>query len=171
MRVSRLIASINVLVFATVALAQPPKAAPPRNLPETPASTMPEKTPAEQPAKTNNSPALIKVKVPDNAVIWFENQKMSQSGAQRIFQSPGLEPKKTYYYKVKVSWPTGAGSVTKDFVSEQEVAVRAGETTVIDFTALSSYTKEVKPTSTRDMIRQAAHSTPAPDRNKQNSGK
>lgn len=169
MRLRLWITGLSLLLGFSVTLAQPPKAAPPRNLPDTQASAMPEKSATRQEDKSKGTPALIKVKVPDNAVIWFENQKMSQSGAMRVFQSPGLEAKKTYYYKVKVSWPTGGGTLAKDFVSEQEVAVRAGETTSIDFTALASYTKEVKPSSTRDMIRQAAHSTPAPDRNKTTS--
>lgn len=171
MRISKVLASISLLACTTLVLGQPPKAAPPRNLPDAAANTMPEKSTSEQVEKAKTTPALIKLKVPENATIWFENQKMSQSGAQRIFQSPGLEAKKTYYYKVKVAWPTGGSSVAKDFVSEQEVAVRAGETTIIDFTALASHTKEVKPTSTRDMIRQAAHATPAPDRGKLSSGK
>ena len=70
---------------------------------------------------------------------------------------------------MKVTWPSGSGTLAKEVVSEQEVAVRAGETTTIDFTALVSHTNQAnKPTSTRDMIRQAAHSVPAPDRNAPN---
>jgi len=151
------------LLTCQLAVAQPPKAQAPRNLPETPAASLLSDKVVEK-VEVKTTPALIKVKVPEGATIWFENQKMSQSGALRVFQSPGLELKKTYYYKVKVSWPTGAGTLTKDFVSEQEVAVKAGETTSIDFTPLVAHTKEVKPSSTRDLIRQAAHATPAPKR-------
>lgn len=150
------------LLTCQLAVAQPPKAQVPRNIPEAGAATMPSEKVEKVEVKT--TPALIKVKVPEGATIWFENQKMNQSGALRVFQSPGLEMKKTYYYKVKVSWPTGAGTLTKDFVSEQEVAVKAGETTSIDFTPLVAHTKETKPSSTRDLIRQAAHATPAPKR-------
>lgn len=166
MRSYRWVTLAGLLLGTGAAYCQPPKASVPRNLPESPASALPESKPVTMAEKPTAQPALIKVKVPDAATIWFENQKMSQSGATRVFQSPGLEAKKTYFYKVKVSWPTGAGTLAKDFVSEQEVAVKAGETTTIDFTPLVTHTKEVKPTSTRDMIRQAAYATPAPDRSK-----
>ncbi|HQR06424.1 MAG TPA: TIGR03000 domain-containing protein [Gemmatales bacterium] len=171
MRMTRWLTMICLCAGVTTAWAQPPKANPPRSLPETQATALPEKssTGTEEKPAVSKTPALIKVKVPDNATIWFENQKMSQPGAVRIFQSPTLEAKKTYYYKVKVTWPTGSGTLAKEVVSEQEVAVRAGETTTIDFTALVAYTNQAnKPTSTRDMIRQAAHSVPAPDRNAPN---
>jgi uncharacterized protein (TIGR03000 family) len=169
MRKARWITMICFCVSVVSAWGQPPKASPPRNLADTKGSSLPDKPTVTVEEKSTRTPALIKVKVPESATIWFENQKMSQPGAVRIFQSPTLEAKKTYYYKVKVAWPTGSGTLTKDVVSEQEVAVRAGETTTIDFTALANHTKESsKPSSTRDMIRQAAHSTPAPDRNASN---
>lgn len=154
----RVLLSGLVLVGTSVAAGQPPKAAlpggSPRPLPGLPATPLEHKT----------TPALIKVKVPENATLWFESQKMSQPGTARIFQSPGLEAKKTYYYKVKVSWPIGVGTMAKDFVTEQEVAVRGGETTTVDFMPLATHTKEVKPTSTREMIRQAAHNVQPPGR-------
>lgn len=168
MRMTRWLTVICICGGVSGAWAQPPKSNPPRNLPETQATALPDKstTSSEEKPTVTKTPALIKVKVPDTATIWFENQKMSQPGAVRIFQSPTLEAKKTYYYKVKVTWPSGSGTLAKEVVSEQEVAVRAGETTTIDFTALVTHTNQAnKPTSTRDMIRQAAHTVPAPDRN------
>src|SRR4051812_44232787 len=135
MRGVRVLSGWVLLFGSSVALAQPPKAKPesPRPLPDLPAAPLADK---------KATPALIKVKVPENASVWFENQKMNQPGTTRMFQSPGLEPKKTYYYKVRVAWPTGAGTLAKDFVTEQEVAVRAGETTTVDFTPLASHVKE-----------------------------
>lgn len=171
MRMPCWLSVVCMCVGASNAWAQPPKANPPRSLPETQATSLPDKpsTTSDEKALVSRTPALIKVKVPDSATIWFENQKMSQPGAVRTFQSPSLDAKKTYYYKVKVSWPSGSGTLAKEVVSEQEVAVRAGETTTIDFTALVTHTNQAnKPTSTRDMIRQAAHSVPAPDRNAPN---
>lgn len=172
MRLHGWLAAAGLVLSWNAAYCQPPKPSVPRHLPDSPSSTVPDSKPntmVDERAKTQ--PALIKVKVPESATIWFESQKMSQSGAMRIFQSPGLDNKKTYYYKLKVSWPTGIGTMGKDFVSEQEVAVKAGETTTIDFTPLVAHTKEVKATSTRDMIRQAAYATPAPDRNAKSTNK
>lgn len=173
MRIQTWLTGLCVYSAVTFANAQPPKPVPPRPLADSPAVTLPEKKPVvEEKSTASTSPALIKVKVAENATIWFENQKMSQTGGVRIFQSPGLEPKKTYYYKIKVAWPSGSGTAAKEVSSEQEVAVRAGETTTIDFTAFMNHSmhqaKETKPTSTRDLIRQAAHSTPAPDRKSTN---
>lgn len=171
MRLSRWLTIICLFTGVSSGWAQQPKKDPPRSLPETQATTLPDKASSgsEEKPSSAKSPALIKVKVPDSATIWFENQKMSQPGAVRTFQSPTLEAKKTYYYKVKVTWPSGSGTLAKEIVSEQEVAVRAGETTTIDFTALVTHTNQAnKPTSTRDMIRQAAHTVPARDRNATN---
>jgi uncharacterized protein (TIGR03000 family) len=163
------------LIFTATSFAQSPKpvqGTAPRALPAAPVQGLPylgdESGPAPgQPEdKAKSLPALIRVKVPDNATVWFENQKMNQAGSLRIYQSPGLDARKIYYYKIKVSWPTGGGTLAKDFVTEQEVTVRGGETTSVDFTPLVTHTKEQRPGSTREMIRQAAHNTPAPDRSK-----
>src|SRR5262245_29431932 len=63
MRIHGWIAGISLVLGTTLAAAQPPKAAAPRNLPDAPAASMPEKTATEEKAK--NTPALIKVKVPE----------------------------------------------------------------------------------------------------------
>jgi uncharacterized protein (TIGR03000 family) len=109
---------------------------PPRNAPdeqriiqETPPS--PITTPVAQPAK---APALMKILVPANSQIWIETVKMTTTGPVRLFQSPPLEGDKAYVYKVKVSWPTLPGQ--PDFVSEQEVTVKAGQTTTVDYSPL-----------------------------------
>ena len=88
MRMTRWLTVVCMSVGVSTAWAQPPKANPPRSLPETQATTLPEKstTSTEEKPAVSKTPALIKVKVPDNATIWFENQKMSQPGAVRIFQ-------------------------------------------------------------------------------------
>jgi uncharacterized protein (TIGR03000 family) len=80
--------------------------------------------------------AMIRVQVPPTATVFIEDQRTSQNGAMRVFQSPTLEPNKTYYYRVKVTWPLGTGQ--KDFVVEQEVTVRGGQTSIIDFMPLAS---------------------------------
>lgn len=101
---------------------------------EKPGAKPPAPPPGPPPAsapKAEKAPAIIIVRVPANATIWIEGQKMTQTGPVRSFQSPPLEPGKTYYYTFKVSWPTAPGqpetSVTR------EVTVQGGVTTSIDF--------------------------------------
>jgi len=60
---------------------------------------------------------------------------MKQTGSKRTFQSPPLDPTKTYVYTLKIAWAAGAGQ--KDNATEQEVTIRAGQTTIIDFTPLA----------------------------------
>jgi uncharacterized protein (TIGR03000 family) len=93
-----------------------------------------EPAPLPDAAKVDRSlVATITLRCPANATVWIEDQKMTQTGPVRSYQSPALQPNKTYYYKFKVSWPTAAGQ--PDQVFEKEVTVRAGQTTLLDFNA------------------------------------
>jgi uncharacterized protein (TIGR03000 family) len=85
--------------------------------------------------KAQPAPAVINVKVPANATVWIEEQKMTATGPSRNYQSPPLEPGKTYAYTFKLAWPTGPGQ--PDFVTQQEITIRAGQTTTVDFTPLA----------------------------------
>jgi uncharacterized protein (TIGR03000 family) len=49
-------------------------------------------------------PALIDVCVPPNAQVWIDGTPTSQTGPQRVFQSPPLEPGKGYVYIVRARW-------------------------------------------------------------------
>jgi len=112
----------------------PSTLAPGAGAPATPPVT--PKTPAGQ-------PATINVQCPANASIWIEGQKMNSSGGIRAFQSPPLEPGKTFYYTFKVSWPGAPGQ--RDNVLEKEVTVRAGQTTVLDFRPQSTVETPIMP--------------------------
>jgi uncharacterized protein (TIGR03000 family) len=64
--------------------------------------------------------------VPTEAVVWIGEQRMTQIGTQRTFQSPPLEAGRLYYYRLKITVPRpGQG----DLVGNYEVTVRAGQTT------------------------------------------
>jgi uncharacterized protein (TIGR03000 family) len=89
------------------------------------------------PAEPAKNLGTITLQVPAIASVWFGGQKMTQSGSERSFQSPPLEPGKTYVYTVRVSWPTASG---RDFTVEQEVTVRANQTSRVDFTSLAGQT-------------------------------
>jgi uncharacterized protein (TIGR03000 family) len=88
-------------------------------------------TPPQPPAKPGHLAATVNVQCMPNATIWIEGQKMTSTGPVRSFQSPPLEPGKVFYYSFKVSWPGAPGQ--NDTVLEQEVTVRAGQMTSLDF--------------------------------------
>ncbi|GBD35048.1 hypothetical protein HRbin36_00152 [bacterium HR36] len=80
------------------------------------------------------APAILIVEVPAQATLWIEDQRMSQTGPVRSFQSPPLEPGKTYLYKIRLSWPGPNG---QPITTEHEITVQAGQTQRIDFRPLA----------------------------------
>ncbi|MCI0458148.1 MAG: TIGR03000 domain-containing protein [Gemmataceae bacterium] len=76
--------------------------------------------------------AVIRVIVPaPNAKIWFDQVRMPpQDATCRLFVSPPLERRKSYFYVVKASWVQDGREVS----DEREVTVRPGEESRVDFT-------------------------------------
>jgi uncharacterized protein (TIGR03000 family) len=74
-------------------------------------------------------PALVDVTVPATAQIWFDGESTSQTGPQRTFRSPPLEPGQNYNYEVKASWMQDGQQVERT----QTVRVRAGERALVNF--------------------------------------
>jgi len=100
--------------------------------------TTPQEQPKTEPAAKAAEPpknlGTVVLQVPASATVWFGEQKMTQTGTERTYQSPPLEPGKTYSYTIKVSWPTAAG---KDYTAQQDVTVRANQTSRVDFMPLA----------------------------------
>jgi uncharacterized protein (TIGR03000 family) len=75
--------------------------------------------------------ALVVVVLPDpEAEVWFNDYKVKAAGARRTFTTPPLDPEQDYHYTVVAVWREG----TRQVRDERTVDVRAGQTTVIDFT-------------------------------------
>jgi uncharacterized protein (TIGR03000 family) len=74
-------------------------------------------------------PATIRVHVPEAAEVWFDKERMSQTGADRVYQSPPLPPGKTQIYTVRARWTEGGRPVEQFRV----VGVRGGETAKLSF--------------------------------------
>ena len=75
--------------------------------------------------------AAIDVVLPDpDAAVWFDGKLTTSRGTTRSFQSPSLEPGKSYWYTIKATWTQGGQPVT----AERAVEVRAGADLVVDFT-------------------------------------
>jgi uncharacterized protein (TIGR03000 family) len=78
----------------------------------------------------NNNTASIDVKVPVNAKLWFDGQKTSQTGSERLFVTPALEPGKTFSYEVRASWLSSDG---KQETRTRTVEVHANQSTMVNF--------------------------------------
>jgi uncharacterized protein (TIGR03000 family) len=87
-------------------------------------------SPPDTAADVNPNVASIEVRVPVNAEIWFEGEKTSQTGAVRHFQSPELQPGKTFTYDVRARWTDAAG---KEVDRTKQVKVQAGARVGVDF--------------------------------------
>lgn len=85
--------------------------------------------PAAPPAQVDNS-AQIEIRVPAAARVWFDGAETRQTGPQRRFASPPLEPGYDYTYMVKASWTEAGKAVTQ----ERKVVVQAGGQYQVDLT-------------------------------------
>jgi uncharacterized protein (TIGR03000 family) len=74
--------------------------------------------------------AYIDIRVPANAEILFDGEKTSQTGANRTFVSPALEPGKTFTYTIMARF---AGPDGKQIERTRTVKVEAGRRAQVDF--------------------------------------
>jgi uncharacterized protein (TIGR03000 family) len=75
--------------------------------------------------------ATMNVRVPADAVIWFEGSKTGQRGATRTFVSPPLERGQGFTYEIRARWTKDG----KEVEQTRRVRVRAGEYVDVDFGA------------------------------------
>ena len=75
--------------------------------------------------------AIIDVRVPPNAQIWFEDQPTTQAGTFREFISPPLEPDRTFTYDVRARWMENGRPVERT----RHINVHAGDQLNVDFRA------------------------------------
>jgi uncharacterized protein (TIGR03000 family) len=77
----------------------------------------------------NPNVALIGVKVPPDARVWFDGEATRQTGTDRLFSSPELEQGKRYNYDIRAQWTVDGKPVTRT----RTVHFRAGEHVSVDF--------------------------------------
>ena len=87
--------------------------------------------PAMTTAVASASPASIDVRVPSEAEIWFEGARTNQTGSERAFVSPPLDPGGRYTYEFRARWFENGRAV----LQTRRVPVQAGEQIVVDFTS------------------------------------
>lgn len=91
--------------------------------------TRPE-TPVERPLEEVLArPALIDVYLPADATLSFQGVRMSETGSAREFQSPPLEPGRSYTYDVRATWK---GEDGREVVRSRRLTVRAGDHLEVD---------------------------------------
>jgi uncharacterized protein (TIGR03000 family) len=79
---------------------------------------------------TINNRTLIIVNVPDErASVWIQGQLMQQTGRQRVFAAPALEPGLNYTYEIRVRWGDGKQAVDET----RTVPIRLGQRVIVDF--------------------------------------
>jgi uncharacterized protein (TIGR03000 family) len=83
------------------------------------------------------TPATIVVSLPANAKLTIDNDATEQSSSQRVFVSPALQPGRDYHYTLEARFEQDG----KPVVLKQEVAVRAGRTTPVTFSAPTGVAK------------------------------
>src|SRR5262245_34885681 len=75
------------------------------------------------------APASITLVVPARAKVFFDGDATAQTGRERVYASPVLEPGKTYHYEVLVRWEVNGKVVERT----QKVKVTAGEQVFVSF--------------------------------------
>jgi uncharacterized protein (TIGR03000 family) len=74
--------------------------------------------------------ATIRVQLKDaNARVSFEDATTEQTGRERVFASPPLDPTKSYTYKVRMTWMEDGHEMT----TTKEIKVQAGREVKVDF--------------------------------------
>jgi uncharacterized protein (TIGR03000 family) len=77
----------------------------------------------------NEDAAMIAVRVPPNADIWFDGQKTNQKGAVRQFETPALDPGHDYAYEVRARWNENGRNIERT----RQVTVHAGDRIGLNF--------------------------------------
>jgi uncharacterized protein (TIGR03000 family) len=80
-------------------------------------------------AAVTDKTAKVEVRVPDDAEIWFEGQKTSQTGTDRTYSSPSLDAGQDYLYEVRARWSADG----KPIDQTRKVTVHAGDHVLVDF--------------------------------------
>jgi len=78
---------------------------------------------------TTDNRARIRVSLPADAVLWFDDDATQQTGPDRSFVTPPLQPGAVYSYNLRARWTQDGQPVERSL----KVDVRANETAVADF--------------------------------------
>jgi len=83
------------------------------------------------------APANITVLVPANAAITFDNHPTTETGTQRLYETPPLAAGKTFHYTIAARWTVKGQPVEK----VRRIDVTSGATVRVDFLAADANDK------------------------------
>jgi uncharacterized protein (TIGR03000 family) len=63
--------------------------------------------------ESSKRPAVLNLRVPADAKIWFEQSQTTQTGTMRSFESPPLEDGLDYAYQIRIQWKRDGKEVTE----------------------------------------------------------
>jgi uncharacterized protein (TIGR03000 family) len=92
-----------------------------------------------------NNEAHLQLIVPDNAEVWFDGEKTSQTGTVREYVSPPLATGKTFTYDVRVRYAGANGHVVDE---TRPIRVQANSWWSVDFTKPAPKKPEAAPPQT-----------------------
>lgn len=75
------------------------------------------------------SEALIDVRVPSDATVWFNGNVTNQSGANREYSASGLTPGQNYDYSVRARWTDNGKVVDRT----RNIVIHGGERRTLEF--------------------------------------
>jgi uncharacterized protein (TIGR03000 family) len=81
------------------------------------------------PATTAALPAIIDLAVPEGAQVWFNDRATAQTGTERRFMTPPLNPDNNYHYQVRVLWTEDGKPVERT----RYINVIAGQVRTVSF--------------------------------------
>jgi uncharacterized protein (TIGR03000 family) len=82
-------------------------------------------------SRTAENVARIRLVVPTDAQVWFDDKATEQRGETRNFESPPLAPGRQYIYDVKVRWREKDG---QEVTRTRQLSLSANSTVSADFT-------------------------------------
>src|SRR5262249_25254723 len=85
--------------------------------------------------------AVLLVRLPARATLTIGSSATQQTGAERLFLTPTLEPGKAYTYRLTATWQEGGEAKTV----VRDVTVQAGQRTEVDFPTASTRVENDKP--------------------------
>lgn len=88
----------------------------------------PERRGGVSPGPVEKRPAILLIRVPDDARLELEGARTNQKGELRRFETQPLELGGKYRYTVKAAWKENG----QDVVREQIISFRPGEETTVD---------------------------------------
>jgi uncharacterized protein (TIGR03000 family) len=90
----------------------------------------PTYVPSADRTPTGPASAQVAVHVPAEAKVWFDGQPTTQTGVNRLFESPPVASGREYAYDIRAQWKENG----KDIDRTEHIRVYAGAHLVVDLT-------------------------------------